>query len=66
MKNIPYVMFQTSPFEKNHIQPYQVNEGRMNITDTNRKRDTNIVVSEDLKIFLKRKLNLKVTEIGQI
>ena len=61
-------MFQMSPFEKNHIQPYQVNEGSMNITGTNRKRDTNVVIdiSEDLKLFLKRKLNLKVTEIGQI
>ena len=54
------------PNGKNHIRSDQVKEGDTYITDTNRKRDTDIVIREDLKIYLKRKLNLKVKLLGQI
>ena len=44
-----------APMGKNHIRPDQVNEEAMDIPDVTRKMDTDIVICEDLKIFLKRK-----------
>ena len=45
---------------KNHIQPDQVNEETIDIPDIEKRRDTDIIICESLKIILKRRLSLKV------
>ena len=44
-------MFQMPGLEENHVRPDQVNKKDMDITDTNEKRDTDIVTGKGIKMF---------------
>ena len=46
---------------KNHIRADQVNDEATDIPDISKRRDTDIVICENLEIFSKRKLSLKIT-----